>query len=412
MRFGVVPVFLIGIVILIGPVLGQDDNRPHFGGEIVVLGFADNQLMNEPDLSPDGTLVFTHAAAYGRRLMPPQPYLGATQYLWELGETGTGGDLRYLPPAQQWQLDDTEFGHGYAFSPDGQYLVVGTPTELQIRTLPEMTVFRTAPIIVNISYPPTSYISWSADSRYIATMMDHDIVVWDIITDQVLRYTLDWQYEEVTPIGVGWFGEYRGPVGQPEEDGFYVCTLRLESCTDYHFAEFLVATLARSGDLILTYKVRSLSNEGASIQIWQHQRDSTYESKEITLSTKDVGCPRWFSADDRYLGLACSRNAWSISEFPSFAPVHSFPDNEKPTWIEGTEWIVTFNPFELSLNLYRLGTHDPLDTLSLVEHFGEEIRDLRNSEVVTTHYPDVSEDGRRVLITLGWAALVVPIEYE
>ncbi len=402
--------FCIGVVMLTVPVFGQGDTQPRFGSEIIVLGFADNQLLSHPDLSPDGAFVFAHATAYSRR-DSRYSFISAKQYLWDLGETGAGAEVRYLLPARQLRVDETEFGHGHAFSPNGQYLALGTPKDLQILTLPDLDLYRSAPVIVNIDYPWIDHLSWSADSQYVATLMNNDILVWGVVANQLLRHALDWQYSNVSAIGTGWFGQYRDSFGE-EEGGFFVCTLRLESCIDYRLPTPLIAASSQAGDLFLTTTGDFFSNVGASIQLWQRQDSSNYQMEDMELTTREVGCPRRFSADDRYLALACSFNVWTIREFPSFELVHSFPDNERPNWLAGNDYLVSFDPFKLSLSLYRLGSDEPLDTINLIERLGEDVRDLLDSEAVTSQLPDVSADGRRVLITLGWAALVIPIEYS
>src|SRR3990172_5339221 len=196
----------IAIASLTMPVFGQLTTDPHFGNGVVVLTLADNQLFRDPVWSPSGDLIFTHAALYGRREVEvaPEPFLGGSQYVWDLRGLELAGELTYLQPAQQLRLDDTEWGHGWAFSQDGQYLAIGTPTDLRVFSLPDLELYRTAAIIVNDEYSPSDNLIWSADSHFLAVLENRDIVVWDVEAETVSRHTLERPYQNVKAMGTGW----------------------------------------------------------------------------------------------------------------------------------------------------------------------------------------------------------------
>ena len=404
-------VLFIGIFVLVSPAFGQGEKPPHFGGEITILSLSENRLMNSPDLSTGGEFVFSHVSSYGRRLVPLQPFLGASQYVWDLRDAGTEGRIRSLQPTWQLHVDETELGHGWAFSPTGQYLALGSPTNLQILTLPDMEQYSTVPIIPNVGYPSSNSLSWSMDGEYLAVLEDQDIVVWGVAEDQVTQHALGWQYANVIPTRTGWYGIYGTSFGEGE-GGFFVCTTKLESCRDYRFPTLVTALISNAGDVMLTQMGAHFSDEGASVQLWRHQSGSEYQPRDEEFSTREIGCPRRFSPDDRYLTMACELNLWSVHSFPSFEPVLHLSDNERPAWLPDSKHLVALDPFELTLHLYSLSSEQPIDTINLVERVGNWIGNSINHEATTRQYPNISDDGSRVSITVGWTTFVIPIEFE
>jgi WD40 repeat protein len=407
----------------------QESQTPHFDNTIAVLELPGNQLVWDADLSPQGNFVYTHAAFLSQRIYPRE-FLGASQYLWDIGNIEATNNIIYLEPIRQITLYEMTEGYNRIFaiqgldrmfSPDGQYLAVGLDAEVQVLTVPDLISYRILP--ANTINPELPYarnrMNWSEDSRFLALLLGHEIVVWDVENNSVKSQALKYQYEKILYLG----GKLFGLISSREQDaisGFFVCESDLKHCSEQELPYWHPSIRpSPDGQLILvTPRSDCPSDEVCPVEFWQIQSNGQYQQIDRSFNAKDSGYPHSFSPDGRILATEKS-DTLTLRDFSNLSQIHALPHREEPTWLPDSTHFITFsyryetdNPI-LILKLYRLGREQPLDVINLVDIFGEDIiSEWWQGDATLYANPDVSSDGQQILFNLGFATLAMTIVYE
>jgi WD40 repeat protein len=420
----------------------QESQTPRFGSGIIILERPGLQVMWEPNLSPSGDFVFANSAAFEAidpfdRDWLGKAFLGGTQVLWDIRGLDPDGVPIYLDSIREEELIEwpyikdfagTERGPIRAFSPDGRYMAMKMYSDVSIFTIPELELYYVLPITADVRIERywDDSLKWSPDGQLLATLVDNEIIVWDVENDIVERYILEHVYWEIISYDDGWFGDsYPYFDDSDDYDGFFTCDKHLENCREHDNPRQVSSVISPDGESIMTCMVMVpedmvvIPNDlvERSIDFWHRQSNGQYRlnmSDSITGDmADDIGCPRNLSPDGQYITL------WhdgTIQEFPAFDLISTMRAYQKTAWLPDSHHLVTFYPYdyELTMGLYEVGNDKPIDTLDLVEIFGEEkiVEEWYEHNIITEQTLDVSNDGRWVLVNLGWAVLVVPIVYE
>jgi WD40 repeat protein len=400
----------------------QENLKPRFGSGIIILERPGIQIMWEPNLSPSGDFVFTNSAAFEVRDANDRVWLdnasfGGIQVLWDIQEVNPDGIPIYIDPIREEALVEweyvqgsiiTEYGPIRAFSPDGHYMAIKTYSDVSIFTIPELELYRTLPI--TIVAPKELYLGdslkWSLDGQLLATFADNEIIVWDFENDVVESYTFGNNYEVIASFEDGWFGKNRY---LEDMNGFFACDLWLLDCYEYELTSRSHPIITPDGEVVF-YEHGTTER---IIDFWYRQADGQYHLSNTLNQHHSWSLDINFSPDGLYMVL------WhdgTIQEFPAFDLVSTMRAYQKTAWLPDSHHLVTLYPYdyELTMGLYEVGNDEPIDTLDLVEIFGEEkiIDEWYEHNIITEQTMDVSGDGKWVLVNLGWAVLVIPIVYE
>jgi hypothetical protein len=193
-----------------------------------------------------------------------------------------------------------------------------------------------------------------------------------------------------------------------EPDVFAVCSFSLDNC-DIHLVSASQRSIVHqpSGQVILTwpgdYCHRHL------VSVWELQTSGRYE---VVRETKDIPDPISFSPNSRYLFYhpTCDFN-YGIWDFETNRLVQVFEFYRRPYWLPDNKHFLTFNTLhKLTLDLYRIGEDQPLDTIDLNAIPGLGPVDSWVSPESLKIW-NTSTDGSSVIVNLGHAAMVVGIDY-
>jgi WD40 repeat protein len=401
----------------------QESQTPRFGSGIVILEVSERsstQFLYEPNLSPTGEFVFANSASFDIRdpgrstLWRPNVFLGGIQILWDIWGLDRDGYPTYLDPMREEELIEwpyiesfvgTERGPIRAFSPDGRYVAMKSYTDVSIFTIPELEMYRNLPFATDVRMDRywDDSLKWSPDGQLLATLVDNEIIVWDVENDVVERHKLRYNYETLTSFEDGWFGLYIGNPSREEANSFFACDVWLHECQEHNIRPNSKAFITLDGEIVLEDLLWD------SIDFWYRQNDGQYQKGERSVSEINIR-PLVFSPDGQYIAY------WedgAVREFPSLDVFFTIREWQRIAWLPDGQHLVTFFPFDLTMELYELGNEEPIDRLDFTEIFSEEqIAEWYEHNIITSQTLDVSNDGRWVLVNFGFAALVVPIVYE
>lgn len=389
----------------------------HFSSEIIVLKTFPKALDNAA-ISPDGNFVFTNVDrievedATGAIMV-----LDNIPTLWDLREFRNEMGVVKVNP---WKTFDNWSKAANGFSPNNKYLGMKTSAELQIFTLPDMQLLQSIP--ANLSYDIASdYLSWSPDSRFLASWIDGAVIVWNVEKNIVYRYPLNYKMATIKYIENGWFIQTmdRYFFDSRSIDAFIICRVQLEKCDTYEQPNDVeTITVSPNGQTILITKAdRKSTSITRSLEIWQHGSDDIYrQTTKQPLDPKPYNSPTCFypslfSRDSQYIVSLCGyANIWQLGQK---TPLQSIPDTERLVWLPNNEYFITLDwSTLLTLRLFKVGTTQPIDTLNLKTVLG--LEDINSWLIGFNKAPEliINQKGNNLLFNLGFAALVIPIEYQ
>jgi WD40 repeat protein len=409
------------IVIFLLPIFAHgQDTQVQFGRNIGILRL-NNQVFRYPALSPDGNFVFANADHYqfdSSGNIVTTKVLDTIHLLWDLPKFKNEASVMRIN-SQKIDLNSSAKAQ-QGFSPNNQYLAVKTKKEIQIFTLPNMKILHSTTAIVSINSGYDHYLSWSPDSRLLASWADGEVIVWDIQKNIVYRYPLNYKLATIQYIENGWFIQILDratSIDTKNTDPFIVCSLQLESCDTYEDNDQHTRVLGNNGQIFLTQSGDSAID--GTISIWKRSADGIYKlDTQYSIDKPPINqqarafCSQTFSPNGVYVVSGCpplSTQIWEVSPLKFRQELLS----SLIVWLPDSIHFVSWDYRNFVLRLYEVGNDNPLDVLALEKQSGlEDMRKWSNGFPAPYELIDISRAGNRILINLGLAALVVPIEYQ
>jgi hypothetical protein len=405
-------------------VTGADDSVPHFDKVAFVLQIPDQLITTE--LSSQGNYIVALAR---RKDEEASGYIATDLIVWDIGGVEEEGYLINLAPISHRNINPEEtFFHHYqpfSISPNEQYVAIRTESDVQLLNLPDLSLYSSLPVrsIYNI-YRGALFdnFAWSHDSRFVGTTLGlgEEFVVWDTETNDNYSYDLGYvpiptsstsipKPPNIYAVKNGWIiSNFEGN----EYPGFVFCDQYLEQCSSYESNRTTWLLYTTDGQTILTFN--GINN---TANIWAFQTNGTYEI--IGEQDMEICPPKSFSPTGQYLFIDCHDDRGdTIWDFNTFTPVHEISDAEfgydqtdNHVWFTDDTYFIQ-QPFPYtSLNLYELGQPEPIDELRLPEK-GRDYIEYGIVEIDNLAWPQISEDGRTLLVNPGGVAFIIFVEYE
>lgn len=383
----------------------QVTEEPHFIDQIIFLEQdTNNQAAPSvfPLISNTGRYAFLHVS----RTNEFSEDIETAQYLWDFDQL----DTTLSPdPTALLKIDASYTGPWVSFSPNDEWIALKSETLLQIRALPSLeTVFsielpdkeialNTLPSGFN-----TGRLAWWSDGQSLAVLSDRQSLVWNSQTHQADFFPLDYSYDAIVATSTGWF------MRSYEPDVFTLCSFEFAHCDTHEISTSQRSVVVQpSGQVILSWQGRYCGRD--PVYVWRLHRAGNYE---LERETQDIPEPTNFSPNGQYLFYhpSCTFQ-YGIWDFENNSHIQNLEPYHIPFWLPDSKYFLTLSQIDtLTLNLYEIGSEGALDTLNLnqVSGLGSvdewpsfEVLDIWNS----------STDGRKILINLGHAAMVIEIGY-
>ncbi|MBI1282291.1 MAG: hypothetical protein GC179_29465 [Anaerolineaceae bacterium] len=403
-------------------VQGQDTNVK-FGDNIVIITLK-NQVLRHPTISDDGNFVFANLDslkfdADGTTILESK-VLDINQALWDISAT-TNNNVTFSTPIKDIKLNDP-FRAAGAFSYDSKYLGVKTNDELKVFTLPDLKLSSSIPAISSLEKNDFyRYIAWSTNEHVLAGLTDDGIVTWDLDQKEIKSFPLKYNFSFLHPIENGWFIEsldYSYLHKEKLDDLFTFCTTHLEHCDAYKDEKHHEAIMSDDGRIFLSHYGDVLTN--GTLGIWERNEQEKYKlSSEHLIDAPPTNqhgqgfCPQNLSPDGIYIVSTCFQMPTQIWKTDPFE-FKQATQNSIIIWLPDSTHFISWEYFpNFVLRLYEVGNEIPLDVLDLAKQTGlEDISKWVNGFPTGDERIDVAQNGNRILINLGLAALVIPIEYQ
>jgi hypothetical protein len=397
---------LVLLIVAIGQIISADmTNTPHLGSGVVLLQVTEPSEDTEPtffsELSSWGNFVVSRIDHYERGV-----YTNSSLDAWDMQQWAINDGLTRPQPTTTASIDTAPLPPDFAISPDERYVAIQVGNELQILSLPALNSYF-AISSDSDQVRDLNVVSWSPDSQYVGALFTHEIVVWEVETDNVYRQAIEYlpidssyyQFMILNSISQGWLIHqfYSHP-----SLAFIFCDWLLTSCQSYEFTNTDRVVAMPDGSVILTQHTMPPTADGA-VGVWIRQESGGYILQEETLDSEV--CPTQFSPSGLYL-----YSYWSeqILNFNDLTPLNRVVSFRAPIWLPQESHFVSLT-LTLSLNLYQLDDDDPLQTLDLLSSYQEILEGLLHSEALTIA---INQVGDWILVDLGHASILVPITYE
>jgi WD40 repeat protein len=419
------------LFILFIPAKADNTSIPQFSGTLGVIKLPDVYI-NNPTVSPDGRYIVANVNLVNidqRNQGKTDILTSALQFVWNLSYLWNHQGVIYLGQQDVLNIDKTPGGPDFSFSPDSRYIGIRNDREVQLYTTADFQLARTQ----QVTLPLTRFIhgrmhfsAWSPDSQLLAVLDGETVMVWDLAQNTVERQNVEQAYTTIIATNSGWVIT-DDTFDKPALASFTVCDRHLTMCIPYEMP-FSAHTLVVSpnGQTVIALAGDVMSSSRA-VNIWSRDKDDTYSITASSLPLEIVR-PLSFSPDSQYLLAVSPDNKLKNSQvwdFQTLSPVLLLappPDSAyvfKSTWLPDSQHLVVFGvpPFNTSesflLQLYEIGNSTPIDEFNLTNILGGQ--DIRKWDVLgslsDSGTMQVSTDGRVVVIRMGGALLVVPIEY-
>ncbi|MBI1282427.1 MAG: hypothetical protein GC179_30150 [Anaerolineaceae bacterium] len=390
-----------------------------FSREIILLK-PFQKVLRHVAISPDGNFVFTNAETYEMDAsgnIATTRVLNTSHLFWNLSNVRKESGVTMGNPWIRNLDQDAKATNG--FSPDNKYLAVKTSKELQLYTLPYMQFLKSIPAVTSRTIIG-GYLSWSPDSRLLASWVDGEVIVWDIQENVAYRYPMNYKIVTIKYIDNGWFIQTLDqPIYKDNSiNPFIVCSLRLEKCDTYQDKNKHTRVLSNNGQIFVVQSGDSLRD--GILGIWKRSEDGKYQlDTEYPIDKSPISqhegefCSQSFSPDGVYLISTCPQIPTQIWEANPLKFRQEII-NSLVIWLPDSSHFVSWEYYpNIVLRLYEVGQNKPLDNFDLEQLSGlEDIKKWMNGFILGDKRIDVDKSGQHTLINLGFAALVIPIEYQ
>lgn len=424
-------IVLVGILIILAGFNTQNllaQSIPNFNEGILVLQVNDTYLTN-PVISLDGEYVFTTANIIDPNLRSQgyNVYYSMTEadlYVWHIYNSSFTDIAVYPRPNWQLPVEDSVMGPDAAFSPSSEYLALRTDTSLELLAVPELNLVDSASINVPPIMPsdddvlpvkppdaPFGYLAWSTDSRLIATLAVGKIIVWDINTYELKEYPtpVGNTYDTIRAGSDGWIVEL---FAVDSSVSFISCTWLLEVCTPYTPAVDTVSIVTSlDGEIIFTRPATRVENEPYLLR-WTRANDGSYVPDEIDVESGLIA-PISLNPSNTTLLAINEENSLSFWSFPELNFISAISERiADPLWLPDSHHIVSVKmltnsnastEWGLELLIHEVGNETPIAIVNLTEYLSEDY---------VFHYMEISTDGSKIMLYMGWAVMIIPIEYN
>jgi hypothetical protein len=399
-----------------------------------------------PVVSNTGRYVFAHA---NHEIIPgfhgtSDGLYERTFYFWDRDKIETNLSPE---PTQILKFSQSYQGPWVRFSPDDQFVALKSEGELQILHLPSLEIELSIAVRDRAesfswyrSPDRPGHLAWSADSTRLAALSDmlvdyqsmDVLTVWDKRSDELRRVPLSPPPEGhprvITALEDVWF------IRQIGGRSFEFCPIDLQERNNYcpYFPlppedEWLFALPSglvampwagpldcreRRGPVLISW-LEGTGYYGAGIP--SDISDSQYDPIRFAYTSpilREMPVPGnfTFSPDGHYFfypGCGAHRGIW---DFENNRPVQKLPRNIEPVWLPDSRHFLSFNRFSKVLTLFAVGQDTPIDVLNLdTLPTGISLDDWTAIEAFDIW--NISGDGRKVMINLGHAAILVEIDY-
>jgi hypothetical protein len=401
----------------------QSISQPHFGDQVTLLKL-DNQVIRQPVLSDNGNNVYAVAETYefgedGKSILSTS-VLQTDIVHWNLGEDLTFDNKIFSPEIVIPLPKDLQIVDG--FSPDRQFLALRTNNSLQIVQLAALS-FHASTALHSELTSNYGYSQWSGDSRAIAFIDDQQIKVWNFDEEIIKTSNLDYSAASLTNFADGWLIRSLDRatfMNRESREAFTVCDLYLDQCAAYQYPDHEDVIVSPDGEtiLVLSASVQNMQLSEANLGIWRRTGGVEYHlTDEVILDAEpfnfpEIFCPKRFSPDSRYIVSICvdAMTIWNVSNLELVQSLSGSPI----AWLSNDDYVITLqaNP-SIILNIYQVGIEKPIETWTVETSPGlENLQEWINGFPGENERATIAKYGDRLLINLGLAALIIPIEYE
>lgn len=432
-----VVIFLSALVAMLFPQQSQANSPIRFGENIRYVEVP-GRILRQPILSPDGQFLFANGAEYQYDASVQSittNVLSTNQYLWDLREIDFRDTAISLQSDQTLSLNETSNTAG-SFSPAVRYLAIKTDTQVQLWHLPDFRLEKTITAISQLNQG-TFYgsIAWSFDGQLLGVLINDAILVWDIEQNTESYFFFEYEYAKIQAIPNGWFiSQIDGAASNNSQEtgAFTVCDLLVETCQTNGYLNHDISLAAPDGSYILVpfgspysdgivfvhrrfrSSVVSAEENGVAYIVDEQWQQQTFQDMGISGL-----CPQAISPNSAYIVSECPEII-SIHDVTTQQPLSIIRDRDIYfiSWLpDSVHFVIAQGPSAdsevVALHLYELGSEQPLDTLYLNEQPSlEDVKNLYIRFFTEDERSSITQNGRLLLVNAGFAAFLIPIEYE
>jgi hypothetical protein len=422
------------LIVTTAPSTAQPNKHLHFGDGAVLL-FAPHQpfftdardplqsnwYFSQAVLSPDGRYVAAFELQSYRYVIDKQ-YL----HIWNLDTVNVGNEVLQLQPQISLGIapnegEVEEHRISLRFSSNSHYLAASLNSGLLVVDIQQETAR-----VVN-EYQVRGQVDWSADSRYVAGLVEDGdaFLLWDTTTGETTKIELEDTYRQIVSFGEQWL-----LLPDFSSDDFAVCNQVGDGCVQYDESGRVSALDAEQGVIIANlHTTESNPRKFVQATIWQRQADGSYQSL-VASEWGDQFEPWEFSPNGTYLigrnlsgnlseefgvsGTSFSRFSYhmydrsrmrgtqDLYDFGNGMRVQSIDDLTRATWVFGDEYYVQWN------RLMKVGNNTPLDVFDWASIEGlEEVNGIGQIVSDRVNIQGAPQAGNWVLYNMAYNFLLV-----
>lgn len=383
-------------------VLTQERGEPHFGENIIVLSTEKNSEESElyVTLSPLGNFVI--------------------EDIWHIERTIEDGNVYYNSYRSVTFLRDLHTniqtpipmsGNEYHFSNDERFLAILSSNVIKIMSTPELEEV----IAVDTESPYLQpFIAWASDRNVLLIKDENEILFIDAISKQVTQQTLDDSFAGRAFNPLHTFTS-QWVILPSEGNVFAVCSQTDLECVFYTApGNQSSVTVSDDGEVMLS-TISHAPQHKTEIYQWKKEDDRYILSGKplnFPYAERDVS----FNHNKKYL-LTHNWDSYTIWNYQTLTPIWTVEDDQDyrfMRWIPSTEYLIAFetsyNPLEVSLEIYWTKSPQPLEKLNVTKFLNENQHEGMGWCMECLNLKSITTNGNYVHVDLYIASVIVPIE--
>lgn len=293
-----------------------------------------------------------------------------------------------------------------AIAPNELFVAVVLPNSIALYQLPDLELYQNLTVGSAVE-SGSSTLAWSLDSRFIASLRDDQLLVWDSWTQQIYTYEFDFTSfrsgTEIISTENGWV------VHNFDEPAvtFLHCDRLLSNCQNYVYEDVIYVVGNSDGSTLLTRWDRNPLLVEIPTGVWHLQSNGDYELDDRPLDVPHDLLPLYFSPSNEFILFRGNSQA-EIRHTTDWEVIQTLRSADRPAWFPDENYFSLWSPYD-GISLHRLGEETPYATLDYIPMLDDDdLARLDNSVAELA----VDRTGRFMLFRAGWLNLVVPIIYE
>ncbi|MEP7291490.1 MAG: hypothetical protein ABI835_06885, partial [Chloroflexota bacterium] len=302
---------------------------------------------------------------------------------------------------------DIDCGGAIAPSPNEQFVAVSLQDGVAIYTLPQLNFVAVIAAAPSLDRMVQTTLVWSPDSRFVASIRQHQLLAWDAQTQRT--YTYEFAFDQT-----GWRNGY-GPNLKATTGGwlldlfsqpkitFLACDWQLSNCLNY--GDDSSNYIVNNSDPSLLLSATDFNKLPISTHIWRLQNDGTYVRDEIALDIPPDFIPVSLSPSGEYIFFRSDTlsQIWRTSDWTI---VQTLSPYDHPVWFPDEDYFLTYTNFT-TVDLYQTGQTTPYTS----QDFLEEITSAQRNRIdLTVASWTINAHGTYALFRGGWTNLVIPFQ--